>query len=58
MRVRYRARRDALVAALAEELPEATVHGIAAGLHVTVELPDGLDEGGRAGGGRSAAASR
>ena len=27
MRARYRARRDALVAALAEELPEATVHG-------------------------------
>ena len=27
MRVRYRARRDALVEALAEELPEATVHG-------------------------------
>jgi GntR family transcriptional regulator/MocR family aminotransferase len=44
MRVRYRARRDTLVEALAEELPEATVHGIAAGLHATVELPDGHDE--------------
>jgi len=44
MRVRYRARRDALVEALAEALPDATVHGIAAGLHATVELPDGDDE--------------
>jgi GntR family transcriptional regulator/MocR family aminotransferase len=44
MRVRYRSRRDALVAALAEELPEATVEGIAAGLHATVRLPDGDDE--------------
>jgi GntR family transcriptional regulator/MocR family aminotransferase len=39
MRVSYRARRDALIEALAEELPEAAVRGIAAGLHVTVELP-------------------
>jgi GntR family transcriptional regulator / MocR family aminotransferase len=44
MRVRYRSRRDALVAALAEELPEACVEGIAAGLHATVRLPDGDDE--------------
>ena len=44
MRVRYRARRDALVAALAEALPEATVRGIAAGLHATVELPATDDE--------------
>jgi GntR family transcriptional regulator/MocR family aminotransferase len=43
MRGRYRARRDALVRALAADLPEATVRGIAAGLHVTVELP-GVDE--------------
>ena len=43
MRVEYRSRRDALVAALARELPEATVRGIAAGLHVTVELPAGTD---------------
>ena len=41
MRLRYRARRDALVTALADDLPEATVHGIAAGLHPTVELPPG-----------------
>jgi len=44
MRGRYRARRDAIVASLAEELPEATVRGIAAGLHATVELPEGYDE--------------
>jgi GntR family transcriptional regulator / MocR family aminotransferase len=44
MRVRYRARRDALVAALAEELPEARVEGIAAGLHATVRLPEDDDE--------------
>jgi len=44
MRVRYRSRRDALVEALADELPEARVEGIAAGLHATVRLPDGDDE--------------
>jgi GntR family transcriptional regulator/MocR family aminotransferase len=44
MRTRYRARRDALVAALAAEIPEAVVHGIAAGLHVTVRLPEGYDQ--------------
>jgi GntR family transcriptional regulator/MocR family aminotransferase len=42
--VQYRARRDALVQALADELPEARVEGIAAGLHATVRLPDGDDE--------------
>jgi GntR family transcriptional regulator/MocR family aminotransferase len=41
MRVRYRSRRDALVDALLEALPEVRVHGIKAGLHVTVQLlPD------------------
>ena len=44
MRARYRARRDALIEAVAEELPEATVGGIAAGLHALVELPEGDDE--------------
>jgi GntR family transcriptional regulator/MocR family aminotransferase len=43
MRLQYRAVRDALVAALADELPETTVRGIAAGLHVIVELP-GADD--------------
>ena len=41
MRVRYRARRDALVEALSEALPEVRVHGIQAGLHVTIQLRDG-----------------
>ena len=41
MRARYRARRDTLVEALIEALPEVKVHGIKAGLHVTVQLlPD------------------
>ena len=44
MRARYRARRDALVATLADELPEASVRGIAAGLHAIVELPATDDE--------------
>ena len=44
MRMRYRGKRDVTIAALAAELPEATVRGIAAGLHVTVELPPGDDE--------------
>jgi GntR family transcriptional regulator/MocR family aminotransferase len=44
MRVHYRRRRDALVDALAEVLPEAAVRGVAAGLHVTLELPDGDSE--------------
>jgi GntR family transcriptional regulator/MocR family aminotransferase len=44
MRARYRGRRDALVDALTQALPEATVLGVAAGLHVTVQLPDSDDE--------------
>jgi GntR family transcriptional regulator/MocR family aminotransferase len=44
MRVRYRARRDAFAEVLAEELPDADVCGIAAGLHATVRLPAGDDE--------------
>jgi GntR family transcriptional regulator/MocR family aminotransferase len=44
MRTEYRRRRDALVEALADALPQATIHGIAAGLHATVELPDDNDE--------------
>jgi GntR family transcriptional regulator / MocR family aminotransferase len=44
MRATYRARRDALVAALADELPDATVRGIAAGLHASVQLRDDDDE--------------
>jgi GntR family transcriptional regulator/MocR family aminotransferase len=44
MRTRYRRRRDRTIAALAAELPDAVVRGIAAGLHVTVELPATDDE--------------
>jgi GntR family transcriptional regulator/MocR family aminotransferase len=36
--------RDALVAALGAHLPGARVSGIAAGLHLVVELPDGVDD--------------
>jgi GntR family transcriptional regulator/MocR family aminotransferase len=41
MRAQYRARRDALVEALTAALPEVRVHGIRAGLHVTIQLRDG-----------------
>jgi GntR family transcriptional regulator/MocR family aminotransferase len=44
MRGRYRARRDALIEAIGEELPDAVVRGIAAGLHALVELPPSDDE--------------
>jgi GntR family transcriptional regulator/MocR family aminotransferase len=44
MRGRYRKKRDALVEALAEALPDAEVQGIAAGLHAAVRLPAGCDE--------------
>jgi GntR family transcriptional regulator/MocR family aminotransferase len=39
-RGRYRARRDAFLTALREELPSVRVQGIAAGLHLLVTLPD------------------
>ncbi len=38
-RRRYRARREALIVAVARHLPRATVTGIAAGLHAVVRLP-------------------
>lgn len=44
MRIRYRGRRDALVVALADVLPETKVRGIAAGLHAAVHLPEADDE--------------
>lgn len=43
MRQRYRRRRDALVAALAEQAPHVRVTGIAAGLHAVLELPPGTE---------------
>jgi GntR family transcriptional regulator/MocR family aminotransferase len=42
MRRRYLARRNALLHALARYLPEATVLGTAAGVHLTVRFPDGF----------------
>ncbi|WP_089254315.1 PLP-dependent aminotransferase family protein [Asanoa hainanensis] len=44
-RRRFRARRDLLLAALAEAIPEGTVDGTAAGLHVLLHLPTGTDAG-------------
>ena len=40
----YRARRDALVAALARRLPDCPPAGVAAGLHLVVHLPAAADE--------------
>jgi GntR family transcriptional regulator/MocR family aminotransferase len=40
----YRRRRDTLVSALRKHLPEAEVQGVAAGLHLVVKLPAGIDE--------------
>ncbi len=42
-RRRHRARRDALLAAVARHLPDARVTGIAAGLHAVLELGHELD---------------
>jgi GntR family transcriptional regulator / MocR family aminotransferase len=41
----YRSRRDRLRRALAEQLPQLTVEGVAAGMHVLLRLPPGLDDG-------------
>ncbi|WP_439674218.1 PLP-dependent aminotransferase family protein [Embleya sp. MST-111070] len=43
MRQRYRARRDHLVAALAEHAPHVSATGIAAGLHAVLQLPPGTE---------------
>jgi GntR family transcriptional regulator/MocR family aminotransferase len=42
MRRRYVSHRNALLQALARNLPEATVLGAAAGVHLTVRFPDGF----------------
>src|SRR5215208_5858675 len=42
MRRRYQARRNALLRALARHLPDATVLGAAAGVHLTVRFPHGF----------------
>jgi GntR family transcriptional regulator/MocR family aminotransferase len=44
MRLRYRRRRDRLLAALASMCPQLKTHGIAAGLHIVLELPVGVRE--------------
>ncbi|NUR59133.1 MAG: PLP-dependent aminotransferase family protein [Catenulispora sp.] len=44
VRRRYRQRRDALLGALAQELPQWRVRGVAAGLHVLIDLPPGSEE--------------
>lgn len=44
MRLRYRRRRDQLVAALADHAPHVHVSGIAAGLHAVLELPPGTEQ--------------
>jgi GntR family transcriptional regulator / MocR family aminotransferase len=43
-RVIYRRRRDALTAALAKYLPGCAIHGVAAGLHLLVDLPRRCNE--------------
>ena len=43
-RQRYRVKRGVLLEAIAAELPGARVRGIAAGLHVVLELPAGCEE--------------
>ena len=45
LRLRLRARHDALMAALAERLPECTVRGGEAGVHFLLELPPGAVAG-------------
>ncbi|HYB28184.1 MAG TPA: PLP-dependent aminotransferase family protein [Solirubrobacteraceae bacterium] len=43
-RRRYQARRNALITSLSERLPQASVGGTAAGLHMIAWLPEGTDE--------------
>lgn len=43
-RLRYRRRRDALMAELAQRVPQVHATGIAAGLHVVLRLPPGTEQ--------------
>jgi GntR family transcriptional regulator/MocR family aminotransferase len=43
-RTEYRRRRDRLIAALQEELPNLPIRGAAAGMHVLLDLGDGVDD--------------
>jgi GntR family transcriptional regulator/MocR family aminotransferase len=40
----YRKRRDAMVSALRDHLPDMVIRGVAAGLHLLLDLPGDLDE--------------
>ena len=44
MRRSLRERRESLVTAVRRYLPAARISGIAAGLHITIELPSGVDD--------------
>jgi GntR family transcriptional regulator / MocR family aminotransferase len=44
MRTTYQVRRDALIAAVDEQLPALRLTGLAAGCHAVLRLPDGTDE--------------
>ncbi len=44
MRIRYRRRRSALAAVLAEAVPEAVLVGVPAGLYALAILPEGISE--------------
>ena len=48
MRRIYRVRRDLVLSSLAAELPELRTEGAAAGLHVTLRLPEHIDAAGEA----------
>ena len=48
MRRFYRDRRDRLLSSLASALPDLATEGAAAGLHVTLRLPDAVDAAGEA----------
>jgi GntR family transcriptional regulator/MocR family aminotransferase len=43
-RLEHRRRRDAVVGALRRHLPGLRISGVAAGLHLVVELPEGVDD--------------
>ncbi|GAA1149784.1 PLP-dependent aminotransferase family protein [Kribbella jejuensis] len=43
LRRRHRTRRDAMVTAIRNHLPSATIHGAAAGLHLTITFDEGDD---------------
>lgn len=44
LRLRHRERRDAAVEAIRRYLPDCTIGGIAAGLHLVIGLPDQIDD--------------